>query len=256
MMHTGRIVETPVGCWLAPCITLGRFLAGKVSDGDLSVSRYLDHFGVTHRPPGVLITVCRSCRTVCLMWTLPTVFLMVATVSALSIDRRRFLVQSSVGPAFPFLVAPSPRALADDAAIATAFKLKVTITLPSNVNRSELLGPDTALYVTARPADTSNVPAEVLVAGRVPPVLTARFPNDADLSSLVLTQSDVTPEGIVWEAWKKGRLIVSARLDTDGVASTRSPTDLVGRTISTTGSSTVTIPLQGRGLTGKILTGG
>jgi len=173
---------------------------------------------------------------------------------ALSVDRRTFLVKSA--SAVPFLEASLSFA-ADDDTTTASFQLQVTVTIPSNVDQTEILGPDTALYVTARPADATNVPSEVLVAGRVPPVLTARFPKGADLgSAVILTQADVTPEGKFWEGWKAGALVVSARLDTDGVASTRSPTDLVGRAVASAGATRVTLPLQGRGLTGKFLTGG
>ena len=59
-----------------------------------------------------------------------------------------------------------------------------------------------------------------------------------------------------WE--KNGKdLIVSARLDTDGVASTRDPEDLVGRGISSHSSertNVVSIELRGRGMFGKSVT--
>ena len=74
----------------------------------------------------------------------------------------------------------------------------------------------------------------------------------------------------VW--WAGEDLVVSARLDTDGVASTRDPTDLVGRGIfrppaatpaSTAAASAaaaapatvVSIELRGRGMFGKSVTG-
>ena len=123
--------------------------------------------------------------------------------------------------------------------------------MPANVDPIELLGPDTALYVTARPTD--NIPAEVLQGGPPPPVLTARVEKASDLRT-VLTEADVTAEGKAWEEWKTGPLVVSARLDTDGLASTRNATDLVGRSVATDGKS-VTVPMQGRGSFGKFLTG-
>ena len=90
-----------------------------------------------------------------------------------------------------------------------------------------------------------------------------------------LTQKNLTPEGalilpaannegeegdgsaMLW--WEKNdkELIVSARLDTDGVASTRDPEDLVGRGISSRSSDSaavVSIELRGRGLFGKSVT--
>ena len=56
--------------------------------------------------------------------------------------------------------------------------------------------------------------------------------------------------------WNKDELIVSVRLDTDGVAATRSPDDLVGRAIWTLDSTRVVeIQLTGRGAFGKFATG-
>lgn len=117
----------------------------------------------------------------------------------------------------------------------------------------ELLGPDTALYVTARPTDNS-VSAEVLQGRRVPPVLTTRVAKPSDLKA-ILTEKDATPEGMSFSEWKSGPLVVSARLDTDGFASTRNATDLVGQGTVAAGETIVTVPLQGRGFAGKFLTG-
>ena len=74
---------------------------------------------------------------------------------------------------------------------------------------------------------------------------------------------DLTPEwsGTPEGEWRGRDLIVSARLDTDGVAATRQPEDLVGRSdIRKAGAATgwrgAEVELQGRGLTGRLLTGG
>jgi hypothetical protein len=173
-------------------------------------------------------------------------------VTTLSIDRKHFLIETATTTIVPFLV-PRPSFAANG-----AFQLEVMVTLPSNVDRTGLLGPDTALYVTVRPLDAATIPQELVQAnGRVPPVATARVGTPNDLR-LVLTESDMTPEGKMWEDWKTGALVVSARLDTDGLASTRNATDLVGRAVvavSDKTTPTVTVPLQGRGLVGKFLTG-
>lgn len=146
-----------------------------------------------------------------------------------------------------------------------------------------------ALYVTARPSRPDSVPAAVLDGsrGRPPPVLSARYPKPDFPFDFELTSLDITPEGAAASAmtttatavddgrdgvwWAGEDLVVSARLDTDGVASTRDPTDLVGRGIfhppaatptSTAAASAaaapatvVSIELRGRGMFGKSVTG-
>jgi hypothetical protein len=130
-----------------------------------------------------------------------------------------------------------------------------------------------ALYVTARPSIPDNVPTAILDGsrGKSPPVLSARYPNPTFPFDFALTAKDFTTEGAakivngdsasdkrsgVW--WSGQDLIVSARLDTDGIASTRDPTDLVGRGIfhalSNAMSDTVSIQLSGRGMFGKRVT--
>ena len=71
--------------------------------------------------------------------------------------------------------------------------------------------------------------------------------------------SDAFPPATLEEAWwGKDDLIVSARLDTDGVAASRDPTDLVGRSSFQRSKSTsgrvVGLELQGRGIGGKLVT--
>jgi hypothetical protein len=127
-----------------------------------------------------------------------------------------------------------------------------------------------ALYLTCRPDKPDNVPAAILNGsrGKPPPVLAARienpsFPLDWSLSS----PRDLTVEGapqrqeslefanddLLW--WKQDDLIVSARWDSDGVAATRSPNDLVGRAIWKNGDEKVQVQLTGRGAFGKYATG-
>ena len=137
-----------------------------------------------------------------------------------------------------------------------------------------------ALYVTARPSISDNVPTAILDGsrGRPPPVLSARYPNPTFPFDFALTAKDFTTEGGasmmivngdnnsaardersgVVEVWWSGQdLVVSARLDTDGIASTRDTTDLVGRGIFHGAMSydTVSIQLGGRGMFGKRVTG-
>jgi hypothetical protein len=103
-----------------------------------------------------------------------------------------------------------------------------------------------ALYVTARPSRPDSVPAAILDCsrGRPPPVLSARYANPAFPFNFELTSLDFTPEGAatatmtaminggrdsIW--WAGEDLVISARLNMDGVALSRDPMDLVGRGI-------------------------
>lgn len=178
------------------------------------------------------------------------------------------------------VIAPKLSGAADDeiphSALAAILKGVVTLKPGSEPISSELA----ALYVTAKPETTINAPKAIAdaFAGRPPPVLTARFPIsngvDAFPFNFQFTESDITVEGAYQDAtneekankywWTNDNLVVSARFDSDGVAATRDPDDLVGRTFSlvTKGDSSVTfryendvnIQLQGRGIGGKFIT--
>ena len=98
----------------------------------------------------------------------------------------------------------------------------------------------------------------------MPPLAASRFAGPLAFPyRFELTSSDLTPEwvGVPESEWRACDLIISARLDTDGVAATRQPEDLVGRaTLRKAGASSgwkaTDVELQGRGLTGRLLTGG
>jgi len=118
-----------------------------------------------------------------------------------------------------------------------------------------------ALYITARPNTSDNVPRAILDGsrGKPPPVLIARIPNvDSFPLTYTLTARDVTVEGAAtndgnyW--WRGSGLVVSARLDSDGIAATRDPNDLVGRNVIAGGSNQVSVELQGRGAAGMFFT--
>ena len=120
-----------------------------------------------------------------------------------------------------------------------------------------------ALYVTCRPNRPDNVPRAILDGsrGKPPPVLAARFENPQFPFEFTLTTDNLTPEGAsavegsdnIW--WSGEDLIVSARLDSDGVAATRDPNDLVGRGFySSKTQDAAMIELQGRGMFGKAVT--
>jgi hypothetical protein len=161
-----------------------------------------------------------------------------------------------------------------------------TVTLPVDFDlelaqaKSALVGNDPtgkmfipALYVTVRPDRPDNVPQAILAGtrGKSPPVLSARFENPTFPFAFHLTPHDYTPEGKPAEGsmengeqqqqqqqpwWWKDDLVVSARLDMDGIAATRSPEDLVGRAIyrRKTGGEAVQVALMGRGAFGKFAT--
>uniref|UniRef100_A0A7S2EHZ6 Uncharacterized protein n=1 Tax=Ditylum brightwellii TaxID=49249 RepID=A0A7S2EHZ6_9STRA len=145
--------------------------------------------------------------------------------------------------------------------------LRGTVSLQPGVENET--GPESALYVTVRPDRPDNVPKAILDGsrGKAPPVLAARFPNPTFPFDLSLTASDLTAEGVsnvdgdVVESstfwWGGDDLVVSARLDSDGVASTRDPTDLVGRGFFKRGGKGdgFVVQLQGRGIGGKFVTG-
>lgn len=138
-----------------------------------------------------------------------------------------------------------------------------------------------ALYITAKPEQLTPMSAfdATITGGRPPPIMTAKFPMGAVGNAnafpfhFQLTSNDVTSEGAFgittqivdpssfW--WYSDNLIVSCRLDRDGVAATRDPEDLVGRSFSKVNKGTnnegtvrgeVRIELQGRGIGGKFVT--
>lgn len=159
--------------------------------------------------------------------------------------------------------------------------LKGTVTLQPGI----ILPPSTpesnsALYITARPNTADNVPRAILdgTRGKPPPVLAARLVNSYSFPlNFQLTALDLTVEGGAGDTstssdvnleqgkevdywWKDMDLIVSARWDTDGIAATRDPTDLVGRGLAQSNvmrasEGRVIVPLQGRGIAGKLVTG-
>ena len=148
-------------------------------------------------------------------------------------------------------------------------ELQSGIILPEDISTS-------ALYITARPNNAVDVPRAILDGsnGKAPPVLAVRFPNVIQFPyEFELSLNDLTLEGSskisaddtdgssnnYW--WEGKDFIVSARWDTDGIAATRNPTDLVGRSLFAVGSNGdrsvgAAIQLQGRGFTGKLITGG
>lgn len=131
--------------------------------------------------------------------------------------------------------------------------IKNSATIPS--------GSDPAIYLTAR-EDVGIWTAQIKNV-KPPPILTSRtagpfsFPVEIVLSG----ENDMTPEGaLIAKQWQSGKkpIVVSARLDADGVAATRNAEDLVGKSIATRDDGGVwkgcLIELTDRGVGGKFIT--
>jgi len=150
----------------------------------------------------------------------------------------------------------------EDASPSSSPLLRGTVSLQPGT--ADETGPTSALYVTARPDRPDNVPRAILdgTRGKPPPVLAGRFPNPEFPFEFALSAADLTPEGAartdlpgaekLW--WEGLDLVVSARLDSDGVAATRDPSDLVGRSFYAWGRDEPVVQLQGRGVAGKFFT--
>jgi hypothetical protein len=160
---------------------------------------------------------------------------------------------------------------------AAALALASTLTLSTAAHAYELSGsvrvaersvvPSTdkrALYLTVRQdGGTWN---DGVRNFKSPPVLSKRIAasdlgQGAPFTVTLDSTADATPEGIALgqDVWLSGKtpLLVTARLDSDGVAATRSEDDLVGqckieRKDDMWGS--IDIAVEGRGLAGKFIT--
>ena len=160
---------------------------------------------------------------------------------------------------------PRLPALADDApplVEAAPPQLIGTGTVRIQAGATPTDSPTAALYVTARLVP-SNVAPLYVTAGKVPPLAAARFPAPTFPFDFKLDATNLTPEwaGVAPAEWATQDLVISARLDSDGTAATRDPEDLVGRGELKKNSaqepgrwSAADVELQGRGLTGRILT--
>lgn len=191
-------------------------------------------------------------------------------------DRRDYINSSLIAAMIGSQTIPDISSASESEQQAIILKGVVTLKPGSEPSISE----SSALYITAKPETTMNAPKKIqeLFAGRPPPVLTARFPitsgRDAFPFIFQLTESDVTAEGAYIDGneemkaikywWTNDNLVVSARFDSDGIAATRDPDDLVGRSFSFVGDKgdgrpfrydkDVEIQLQGRGIGGKFIT--
>lgn len=171
-------------------------------------------------------------------------------------SRRSLLASAGAACASPLL--PEPARAADDDLIA----LGTVSVKPGVVPPTQEGG---ALYVTARVVPSNNV-GRYVTAGKVPPLATARFaaPIAFPFEVRLTAGEHLTPEfaGVPRDEWGGQDLTLSARWDVDGTAATRDPDDLVGRgLLEKTGKTDASrwrkaeVVLEGRGLTGRILTG-
>lgn len=177
------------------------------------------------------------------------------------------LPAASLGPplsrrsllASPALLSPAllpPALLAPPASAAPPPPLAFGAVLPPPAP----LPPFSALYITLRPLPATSAPLYA-AAGKVPPLASLRLPLPDPVPERV-------PFEVPWEALEAeyeglskealaaivGRpLVVSARLDLDGVAATRDAEDLVGRALFEGGGG-VEVKMGGRGLVGRVLT--
>jgi len=127
-------------------------------------------------------------------------------------------------------------------------------------------GGNVALYFTVR--EDVGVWQSAVRNFKPPPILSKRvavekitFPYEFSINS----NEDSTEEGTaLYNQWSSGKnpLLVSARLDEDGVAATRGPNDLIGRGAAnyerkgeTSTWTQADIQLTGRGVAGKLITG-
>ena len=180
-----------------------------------------------------------------------------------SLSRRAFVssISSLIAATSTIAKADDTENVLDPAVVERTF-LRGKVTTKSDVNFPEDTS-SSALYITARPNKADNVPRAILDGsnGKPPPVLVARFANPQFRFEFSLSTADLTQEGVSASEqnhfWFEGQdLIVSARWDTDGNASTRDPTDLVGRSqYASKGGDDAIVQLEGRGMTGKFVTG-
>ena len=121
----------------------------------------------------------------------------------------------------------------------------------------------TALYITVR--EDVGLWTSAVRNIKPPPVLTKRIPvtpSSFPYKYTLNSDFDSTPEGAqTYSTWSSGKnLLISVRVDEDGIAATRGPNDLVGKGNSerekdTTQWRSTNVEVVGRGVAGKILLG-
>ena len=140
--------------------------------------------------------------------------------------------------------------------------IQCQVILPASASSMYGQGASSAIYLTAK-QDVGIWQAQVRNM-KPPPVLTSRTaaPFSFPLEIILNGQTNLTPEGLgLQKEWQNGKvpLVVSARLDVDGVAATRNAEDLIGKaTVSKDKASGLwtgcSIELEDRGIGGRIVT--
>lgn len=123
-------------------------------------------------------------------------------------------------------------------------------------------------FFLSKSCSPTAVPRAILTGtrGKPPPIAAVRLAPPLQFPlHFELNDANLTPEGAAEPArwWARSQLILSARLDTDGQAATREPSDLVGRAVCAplpVAGAPPHVPrcnvqLVGRGIGGKLLTG-
>lgn len=133
------------------------------------------------------------------------------------------------------------------------------ITLEDGVAVPE--APTRALYITAKP-DLGFINSNLLLR-KFPAVMSKRIPGESvtfPLEYSISESADGTEDvALQRERWVNLPMIISVRYDTDGVAATRDPTDLVGKGDSSRNQGDDTwvkanLALSDRGVGGKLVT--
>lgn len=134
------------------------------------------------------------------------------------------------------------------------------VSLSSN-NLAAPTGDNAALYITVR--EDVGVWTSAVRNMKPPPILSKRMTNikNFPVSVSLSSKDDMTPEGAATaDEWMNGKraLTISTRLDSDGVAATRNPEDLVGqgeaKSDGNKGWESFNVDLIGRGVAGKFIT--
>ena len=198
-----------------------------------------------------------------------------SVISSKKNHSRRDVIQAASACLLLWLTRPKavmarPKEQKDLTKPADDINLQIKTTFPKDFSLDDF-GPKSCLFITVKPAVTytDQVPQHVADSSLaktghwVPDVLRYKHSCSSLLSScdaatpasITLTNKHMTPEGAadsLW--WKTLPLVITVKLDDDGVAGTVGPKDLVGCKIllhhskDMVHNGEVTLPLQKRGI--------
>jgi len=113
--------------------------------------------------------------------------------------------------------------------------------------------PETAaLYVTVKRGAAPQAVVGLVRGAPAPPLGAVRIAKPSFPCDFKITKADLFPEFQDIDLTGQA-LTVSARLDSDGQAATRSPDDLVASTFINSPSDVATLELRGRGFVSKLM---